>query len=148
MVVVSRFSVGLECFKATNVFKEVDAACHQLLIYKLFWHVCGQVVHHRVLGEGLSSGAQRAVALWLGTCAAWVFSMVVLGGVTRLTRSGLSMTEWKFTGERPPRSQADWEAEFAKYKASPEYRHMNRYAANTICGVMCLYAGISVSVCE
>ncbi|KAI8465786.1 MAG: cytochrome oxidase assembly [Monoraphidium minutum] len=48
--------------------------------------------------------------------------MVVLGGVTRLTRSGLSMTEWKLTGERAPRTQADWEAEFAKYRASPEFR--------------------------
>ena len=78
------------------------------------------------LGEGLSRSAQTALALWLGTCSAWVFSMVVLGGVTRLTRSGLSMTDWKFTGERPPSSPSEWEAEFAKYQASPEYRHMNR----------------------
>lgn len=57
------------------------------------------------LGAGLSSGASRAISLWLGGCAAWVFSMVVLGGMTRLTRSGLSMTEWKFTGEKAPSSQ-------------------------------------------
>jgi cytochrome c oxidase assembly protein subunit 15 len=74
----------------------------------------------------MSSGARKAVGWWLAGSAGWVFSMVVLGGVTRLTRSGLSMTEWKFTGERPPWSQADWEAEFAKYKASPEYRKINR----------------------
>lgn len=79
------------------------------------------------LAEGLPRGAQRAIAWWLGTCAAWVASMVVLGGLTRLTRSGLSMTDWKFTGERPPLSAADWEAEFAKYHGSPEYRRMNRH---------------------
>ena len=57
------------------------------------------------LGKGLSPGARQALIVWLGGCAGWVFSMVVLGGMTRLTRSGLSMTDWKFTGERAPRSQ-------------------------------------------
>lgn len=61
----------------------------------------------------------------MGTCSAWVFSMVVLGGVTRLTRSGLSMTEWKFAGERPPLTQEDWEEEFSKYKQSPEFKKVN-----------------------
>ena len=57
------------------------------------------------LTAGMSPGARTAVASWLGLSAGWVFAMVVLGGVTRLTRSGLSMTDWKFTGERWPRSQ-------------------------------------------
>lgn len=78
------------------------------------------------LVAGLSSGTRRALAGWLGVCSAWVFSMVVLGGITRLTRSGLSMTEWKFTGEQPPRTEAEWAAEFAKYRASPEYKRVNR----------------------
>jgi cytochrome c oxidase assembly protein subunit 15 len=65
---------------------------------------------------------QKAVSLWLYGSAAWVFSMVVLGGVTRLTRSGLSMTDWKLTGSKPPMTQEEWEAEFEKYKLSPEYR--------------------------
>lgn len=51
------------------------------------------------LSHGLSDSARRQLAWWLGGCSAWVFSMVVLGGFTRLTRSGLSMTDWKFTGE-------------------------------------------------
>ena len=42
--------------------------------------------------------------------------MVVLGGVTRLTKSGLSMVDWSFQGRLPPRSQGEWEAEFQKYK--------------------------------
>lgn len=77
------------------------------------------------LGAGLSDGARRAVAAWLGTSAALVFSMVVLGGVTRLTRSGLSMTDWRFAGERPPLTEPEWEAEFDKYKRSPEFRRVN-----------------------
>ncbi|KAK3009634.1 hypothetical protein RJ639_015173 [Escallonia herrerae] len=58
--------------------------------------------------------------------AAWVFSMVVLGGVTRLTRSGLSMTDWKFTGSLPPLSDEDWFIEFEKYKQSPEFNLVNK----------------------
>ncbi|CAG9462943.1 unnamed protein product [Pedinophyceae sp. YPF-701] len=51
--------------------------------------------------------------------------MVVLGGVTRLTRSGLSMTDWKFTGERPPSTEAEWLEEFARYQDSPEFKRVN-----------------------
>ncbi len=53
---------------------------------------------------GLSNSVRKQVGWWLAGCSGWVFSMVVLGGMTRLTRSGLSMTDWKFTGERPPQS--------------------------------------------
>ncbi|EXB51058.1 Cytochrome c oxidase assembly protein COX15 [Morus notabilis] len=70
--------------------------------------------------------AQKAVGIWLFCSAAWVFSMVILGGVTRLTRSGLSMTDWKFTGQLPPLSDEEWLQEFEKYKQSPEYKRVNR----------------------
>ncbi|XP_028771490.1 cytochrome c oxidase assembly protein COX15 isoform X2 [Neltuma alba] len=70
--------------------------------------------------------AQKAVGIWLFGSAAWVFSMVVLGGVTRLTRSGLSMTDWKFTGGLPPMSDEEWQQEFEKYKQSPEYKRVNK----------------------
>ncbi|PON47228.1 COX15/CtaA family [Parasponia andersonii] len=70
--------------------------------------------------------AQKMVGIWLFGSAAWVFSMVVLGGVTRLTRSGLSMTDWKFTGGLPPLSDEEWLLEFEKYKQSPEYKRVNR----------------------
>ncbi|VFQ81282.1 unnamed protein product [Cuscuta campestris] len=69
--------------------------------------------------------AQKMIGIWLFASAAWVFSMVVLGGITRLTRSGLSMTDWKFTGSLPPLSDEDWMVEFEKYKASPEYKRVN-----------------------
>jgi cytochrome c oxidase assembly protein subunit 15 len=51
--------------------------------------------------------------------------MVVLGGVTRLTRSGLSIVEWRPAGEALPFSDAEWEVEFAKYRASPEFQRVN-----------------------
>ncbi|KAG8661433.1 cytochrome c oxidase assembly protein COX15 [Manihot esculenta] len=70
--------------------------------------------------------AQKMVGIWLFGSAAWVFSMVILGGVTRLTRSGLSMTDWKFTGSLPPLSDEEWLNEFEKYKQSPEYKHVNK----------------------
>ncbi|KGN53575.1 cytochrome c oxidase assembly protein COX15 [Cucumis sativus] len=70
--------------------------------------------------------AQKMVGIWLFGSAAWVFSMVVLGGVTRLTRSGLSMTDWKFTGNLPPLTDEEWLQEFEKYKQSPEYRRVNK----------------------
>ena len=68
------------------------------------------------------SRARKMVGIWLFGSAAWVFSMVLLGGVTRLTRSGLSMTDWKFTGSLPPLSEEEWLCEFDKYKQSPEYK--------------------------
>lgn len=77
------------------------------------------------LSSNLTSSHRRALTLWLGGCTGWVFSMVVLGGYTRLTRSGLSMTDWKFTGERPPRSLIEWQNEFDRYKESPEYKKVN-----------------------
>ncbi|XP_021665738.1 cytochrome c oxidase assembly protein COX15 isoform X3 [Hevea brasiliensis] len=70
--------------------------------------------------------AQKMVGIWLFGSAMWVFSMVVLGGVTRLTRSGLSMTDWKFTGSLPPVSDEEWLNEFEKYKQSPEYKRVNK----------------------
>lgn len=70
--------------------------------------------------------AQKMVGIWLFASAAWVYSMVVLGGVTRLTRSGLSMTDWKFTGGLPPLSDEDWLVEFEKYKQSPEFKRVNK----------------------
>jgi len=65
----------------------------------------------------------RPVAYWLLVCCAMIYMMVVIGGVTRLTRSGLSMVEWKpILGAIPPMSKASWEQAFAKYKAYPEYK--------------------------
>ncbi|HZW16944.1 MAG TPA: COX15/CtaA family protein [Brevundimonas sp.] len=68
----------------------------------------------------------RAVAIWLFITAALVFAMVVVGGVTRLTGSGLSITEWKpIMGALPPMNAADWAEAFAKYRAIPQYEQVN-----------------------
>jgi heme a synthase len=65
----------------------------------------------------------RPVAAWLFFCCGLIFLMVVVGGVTRLTLSGLSITEWKpIIGIVPPLSAADWASEFARYQQIPEYR--------------------------
>jgi cytochrome c oxidase assembly protein subunit 15 len=65
----------------------------------------------------------RDIALWLFGCAAMIFLMVVIGGVTRLTESGLSITEWQpIAGVIPPLSDGAWAREFAHYKAIPQYR--------------------------
>ncbi|KAH6679225.1 cytochrome c oxidase assembly protein-like protein cox15 [Halenospora varia] len=70
----------------------------------------------------------KPVAYWLLASAASVFGIVVFGGLTRLTESGLSITEWKpVTGSLPPLSAADWESEFEKYRASPEFKLLNAH---------------------
>lgn len=69
----------------------------------------------------------KAVRMWLYVVAALVFAIVIVGGATRLTESGLSIVEWKpVTGTVPPLSQAEWQAEFDKYKTIPQYEQMNR----------------------
>ena len=69
----------------------------------------------------------RAVGWWLVACAVLVYAMVVLGGVTRLTGSGLSMVRWHpIHGVLPPIGEDAWRREFEVYRASPEYRLVNR----------------------
>ncbi|MEQ8178910.1 MAG: COX15/CtaA family protein [Amphiplicatus sp.] len=71
--------------------------------------------------------SMRPVAVWLFLMCALVALMVVVGGATRLTDSGLSITEWRpVTGAIPPLSEADWHSEFEKYRQIPEYRLVNK----------------------
>jgi cytochrome c oxidase assembly protein subunit 15 len=82
----------------------------------------------------------RALANWLLAVAFLVFAMVVIGGITRLTESGLSITEWKpITGAIPPLSAADWQTEFARYQATPEYQQINGPAGMTLAGFKTIY---------
>jgi cytochrome c oxidase assembly protein subunit 15 len=68
----------------------------------------------------------KLIARWLLTCAVVIFGMILLGGVTRLTDSGLSMVEWRpLMGVIPPLSQQDWQALFIKYQQFPEYQKLN-----------------------
>ena len=70
--------------------------------------------------------APRAIATWLLACCVLVFAMVVVGGVTRLTHAGLSITEWQpIVGTVPPLTDADWAGAFERYRATPEFRQVN-----------------------
>ncbi len=81
--------------------------------------------HDFVGGSGQQPN--RRVAAWLLICCALVFAIVVVGGVTRLTHSGLSITEWQpIVGTLPPLSDADWDAAFSKYRQTPEYLQVNK----------------------
>ncbi len=76
---------------------------------------------------GAAMRGNRRVAAWLLVCCMLVFAIVVVGGVTRLTHSGLSITEWEpIVGTLPPLSDADWSAAFSKYQLTPEYQQVNK----------------------
>ncbi|KAJ5550087.1 Heme A synthase type 2 [Penicillium sp. DV-2018c] len=85
------------------------------------------------IGEGSTKAkssfpkiSDKAVAYWLLGSAASVFGIVIFGGLTRLTESGLSITEWRpVTGSLPPMNAEHWEDEFSKYRASPEFQLLN-----------------------
>lgn len=70
----------------------------------------------------------RPIIIWLFTGCFLIYCMVVIGGITRLTHSGLSMVEWNMIlGSKPPMSEADWQIPFEKYKQSPEYQLINSH---------------------
>ncbi len=74
-----------------------------------------------------NSPARPVVKYWLALGVVLVFFQIFIGGVTRLTGSGLSITEWKIvTGTLPPLNQVDWKSEFLKYQATPQYQKINQ----------------------
>jgi cytochrome c oxidase assembly protein subunit 15 len=81
-----------------------------------------ELARPRIAAPGLA-----AVRFWLFAVAAFVLAMVVVGGATRLTGSGLSITEWEpIVGTIPPLSEASWQEAFEKYRQIPEYQHVNK----------------------
>jgi cytochrome c oxidase assembly protein subunit 15 len=73
----------------------------------------------------ISQNSNKAVINWLLTGCALVYIMVVVGCITRLTHSGLSITDWSFMGSMPPLSEQAWLERFAKYQQSPEFIKVN-----------------------
>ncbi|CAG0932402.1 MAG: Heme A synthase [Rhodocyclaceae bacterium] len=74
----------------------------------------------------MNLAARRRIAIWLFVCSAMVFATLVVGGVTRLTHSGLSIVEWQpLVGTMPPLSHAEWIEVFDKYKQTPEFQQVN-----------------------
>ena len=81
-----------------------------------------------------------AIAHWLFVVAILVFAIVVVGGITRLTESGLSITEWNLVGGvLPPLNAADWAAEYARYQATPEFREINGPAGMDLAAFQRIY---------
>ncbi|WP_246148695.1 COX15/CtaA family protein [Skermanella pratensis] len=83
---------------------------------------------HAAPAAASSAGTRhtRAIAVWLLFCCGMVFAMAVIGAITRLTESGLSMVEWKpLIGMLPPLSEGEWNRVFDLYRATPEYRYVN-----------------------
>lgn len=78
----------------------------------------------------MSEASPRPVVAWLLLTAVMVFAMAVIGAITRLTESGLSMVEWRpLIGALPPLSDADWQTLFAEYRATPEFQKLNAWMA-------------------
>jgi cytochrome c oxidase assembly protein subunit 15 len=74
------------------------------------------------------NGADKAVAIWLAVIGGLVAAMVIIGGITRVTGSGLSMVEWRpLLGWFPPLSEQEWQRVFKLYQNSPEYRYINTW---------------------
>ncbi|GEQ72099.1 hypothetical protein JCM33374_g5785 [Metschnikowia sp. JCM 33374] len=72
--------------------------------------------------------SSKAAGYWLICTSGLIFGIVVVGGLTRLTESGLSITEWKpVTGSIPPLNESEWQEEFEKYKDSPEFKQLNSH---------------------
>lgn len=98
------------------------------------------VLHTKLHREGQSAAHPLAIARWLELVAAMVVVIVFVGGITRLTESGLSITEWELaTGVLPPLTEAAWMVEFAKYQATPEYRLEASLAGMTLSDFQFIY---------
>ncbi len=80
------------------------------------------------LNESIQKKNNKALVIWLLSGCFLIFTMVVVGGITRLTGSGLSITEWNvITGSIPPLNETQWQQEFAKYQNSPQFKKINSH---------------------
>ena len=75
----------------------------------------------------MSNNQNKKIAYWLISGCVIIYFMVLVGCITRLTHSGLSMTHWSVTGGLPPLSESSWQEEFSKYAQSPEFKKINSY---------------------
>ena len=104
---------------------------------------------------------KRLIAMWLVVCCLLVFSMIVLGGITRLTQSGLSMVDWDpIMGAIPPLNEREWQEAFEQYQEFPEYQVVNKdmslagFKSNFLCRVWpsntrplhwrCVFSAVSI----
>jgi cytochrome c oxidase assembly protein subunit 15 len=107
---------GTPMSKPRSIFEEVDQMPAE----------ARAVPKGGMIDNGAARGARGAIRAWLFGLFALVIVMIIIGGLTRLTDSGLSITEWNLVfGTLPPMDAAAWASEFAKYQDSPEYRLQN-----------------------
>ncbi|KAL3865180.1 hypothetical protein ACJMK2_006797 [Sinanodonta woodiana] len=84
--------------------------------------------------------AQKIIGKWLLGCAGMCFGAVVLGGITRLTESGLSMVDWRLLKDmKPPQNEQEWEEEFKRYQQFPEYKYMSSHKEITLSDFKFIY---------
>ena len=87
--------------------------------------VFNPIIFNKINENYVIKGKEKAVGAWLATVSVSIFGMVLLGGYTRLTKSGLSMVRWEPQRILPPIGKSEWEKEFDEYKKSPEWIHVN-----------------------
>ncbi|KAF7272489.1 hypothetical protein GWI33_014726 [Rhynchophorus ferrugineus] len=125
----SRFAPSLLRITSRNLNKVTPLRSYANLLYKRHQPLWKNSIKEYAVSQRFSASSpqkgSKSVGYWLLTCSGMVFVAVVLGGVTRLTESGLSMVTWKLLGEKMPRTEQEWEEEFAKYKQYPEFRIKN-----------------------
>ncbi|XP_016425415.1 cytochrome c oxidase assembly protein COX15 homolog [Sinocyclocheilus rhinocerous] len=125
MVLLLRLALSCRCQTAGRNLQQIQRTPLRQWLLKR-----GQTTeggHASVRAASIPNAASdRVLGRWLVGCSGLVLGAVVLGGVTRLTESGLSMVDWHLVKEmKPPRSEAEWEDEFSKYKQFPEFKIMN-----------------------
>ena len=99
-----------------SIFEEVDGATKDVV-----------AAQTGLIDRGSGTSARKAIRFWLFSLMTLVILMIEVGGLTRLTDSGLSITEWRpVTGAVPPLSAAAWDSEFSKYQDIPEYKLQNK----------------------
>ena len=89
-------------------------------IFSSYFKNTTNLLSSKLLAEG--NGGKKIVGYWLAGTSAAVFGIIVFGGLTRLTESGLSMVDWKLIHFSAPKNESEWEEYFEKYKEYPEYK--------------------------
>ncbi|GBP79252.1 Cytochrome c oxidase assembly protein COX15 homolog [Eumeta japonica] len=110
---------GFQKYTTLSAIKKTDT-------FKIFNIVKSNRFNVRLCSNSPKPKSTKIVGYWLLGCSGMVFTAVVLGGVTRLTESGLSMVTWRLLGEKMPTTEDEWQAEFVKYQQYPEFKYKNR----------------------
>ncbi|KAG8240439.1 hypothetical protein J437_LFUL003153 [Ladona fulva] len=129
------YNAPFKAFRASNTWSSSIIKSRPALLKKLanvkflrlnITCLRNNTTHAQEIAKAVPKKAEKIVGYWLLGCSGMVFAAVVLGGVTRLTESGLSMVTWKLFGEKPPTTREEWEVEFKNYQQYPEFKLKNK----------------------